>query len=293
MPVDRIAKKLQDCVEREDYYQAQQLCLSLYSRHKRKDAARAFDVLVSGVKLLFPRGDVTAASELALTLSRGYLEAKVEFSPGNLSRIHDILDAYPEDGGKAGAQSFEKFVEQAAKWCYGHDRGTEAKVFFEKLGRYTLRCIGDEYAGKALLHSMRGNNLSDIVTVMTTTASRARPDEEDYIIARVVLRFLNFRSRSLADLQAYARVGTALIDMYEKQTGRAVPETPVTHFLRLTLEALTISSAGLVAGLREKYSLALGQDPALVREADQVLATLKPRKAKMPDLSQMFKTLLG
>ena len=50
--------------------QAQLLRLSLFSRNKRKDPAKAYDTLVSGAKLLFPRGDVTAGSELALTLSK-------------------------------------------------------------------------------------------------------------------------------------------------------------------------------------------------------------------------------
>ena len=66
----KITKKLEQCVSRGDYYQAQQLCLSLFSRNKRKDPAKAYDTLVSGAKLLFPRGDVTAGSELALTLSK-------------------------------------------------------------------------------------------------------------------------------------------------------------------------------------------------------------------------------
>ena len=69
-PMEKITKKLQQCIESKDFYQAQQLCLSLYNRQKRKDLKKAHDILVLGSKLLLPRGDVTAGNELALTLSR-------------------------------------------------------------------------------------------------------------------------------------------------------------------------------------------------------------------------------
>ena len=68
--MEKITKKLQQCIESKDFYQAQQLCLSLYNRQKRKDLKKAHDILVLGSKLLLPRGDVTAGNELALTLSR-------------------------------------------------------------------------------------------------------------------------------------------------------------------------------------------------------------------------------
>ena len=320
----------------EDFYQAQQLCLSLYSRYKRKDACKAYDALVvsdrlrdtrppspsspflldheralatfffnstlslslslsnqSGIGLLFPRGDVSAGTELALTLAKGYVDAGVEFDAGSLSRVHAILDAYPEGAGMPGVASCEKFVDLCSRWCQSHGRVTEAKVLHEKLGRYTLRCVGEECAGRALLHSMRGNNLSDIVAVMTTTASRATPEEEDLIVVKTVLRFVNFRSRSKADLGAYSKVGVALVDMYHKQTGRTPPDTPAMNFLRLALEALGAQSAGLLAGLREKYGLMLGQDPSIAGEVDEILSKLRPRAAKPPDLSQMFKTLFA
>ena len=236
---------------------------------------------------------MSAGTELALTLAKGYVDAGVEFDAGSLSRVHAILDAYPEGAGMPGVASCEKFVDLCSRWCQSHGRVTEAKVLHEKLGRYTLRCVGEECAGRALLHSMRGNNLSDIVAVMTTTASRATPEEEDLIVVKTVLRFVNFRSRSKADLGAYSKVGVALVNMYHKQTGRTPPDTPAMNFLRLALEALGAQSAGLLAGLREKYGLMLGQDPSIAGEVDEILSKLRPRAAKPPDLSQMFKTLFA
>ena len=85
---------------------------------------------------------MSAGTELALTLAKGYVDAGVEFDAGSLSRVHAILDAYPEGAGMPGVASCEKFVDLCSRWCQSHGRVTEAKVLHEKLGRYTLRCVG-------------------------------------------------------------------------------------------------------------------------------------------------------
>ena len=64
-----------------------------------------------------------------------------------MSRLHDLVEAFPEaevlggsdEKAKLAAQNCEKFVEQCAKWCYLHHQRREAAALYEKLGRYTLR----------------------------------------------------------------------------------------------------------------------------------------------------------
>lgn len=275
----------------------------MYKRWKRKDATKAYDVLVFGTKMLLERGDVTAGTELATTLVRGYLDTKAECSMENLARIEEVIDAYfstPGAGEKEGEEvlkaavvSCENFVALSAKWLRSKERRKEASALYEKLGRYTFTYLGDKYASRALTHTMTGNNLTNLVSIMAAIVKRARPDEEDLIVAKVVLRFLNFRGQVAKQLSAYAKIGKVIVDIYEKETERKVPDTPLMHFLQLAIEAIEISSDGLLSGLKEKYGAALGQDVALSQEVDQMIAKLKPRKATGPPLSDMFKTLFS
>ena len=303
---DKISRKLEDCVEREDYYQAQQLCLSLYRRRKKKDESEAYDVLVSGARILLRSSDAepsrhdwtTAASELAVTLSKGYLDARAPFVPANLDRIHAILDAM--DGAaatspppsEAARQMCERFVEQSAKWCLLFDRETEAEAMHEKFGNYALRvsevCDPPRF-GWALLQAMKGNSLRSIARVIAAVARRGSPDEEDLLVSKVVLRFVNFRMKQRKPLKK--EVYSAL-SVYQEETSRWVPDTPVSHFLQMALRSLEASSLGLLTGLRERYATALGQDASLLREVDLIIERLKPQKSRGDLLSSLFKTLL-
>jgi hypothetical protein len=242
-PMEKITKKLQQCIESEDFYQAQQLCLSLYNRQKRKDLKKAHDILVVGAKLLLPRGDITAGNELALTLSRDYVNSKVKCSPENLARAQAIIDSYPEadtmgdeEKTKFAVLSCEKFVDQMARWCLMCGTRVEASPLYTKLGRYAFRNVGEKYAGRALLYSFRSNNLSDIARMMAVITSRAKPQEEELVITRVVLQYLNFHCRTAPMFAAYSKVAKLLIEQYQKITNRTITETPLIHFLQLGIE---------------------------------------------------------
>ncbi len=72
--------------------------------------------------------------------------------------------------------------------------------------------VGEESSGRALMHSMKGQNLSDVVAVISFAASRARPDEEDLIIAKVVLRYISTRVKGAPhELSNFAKVGSSLL----------------------------------------------------------------------------------
>jgi len=140
------------------------------------------------------------------------------------------------------------------------------------------------------MHSMKGQNLSDVAAVISFAASRARPDEEDLIIAKVLFRYVSARGRaSPHELSNYAKVGKALLDMYEKEAGRSLPDTPLMHFVRLALEALEMSSDKLLSKLQSKYSLALGQDPEIAATVHSLVSVLKPKQKKPPSIMDMFK----
>ena len=297
----KITKKLEDCIERKDFYQAQQLCLSLYSRWKRKDSSKAFDILVSGCKLLLPRGDVTAGSELALTLSKGYLESELAFRPEHLERAQAIVAAFPdasalehdEEKCKWAVVMCEKFVAQASRWCATHGQKIEAATLYMKLGRYTQRVLGGRYAGRALLYAMRANCVNDIVSIMQAVVTGGKPHEEELVLAKVVLQYLNFHCQTLAHFAVYAKVAKMLLEAYEKETGRTLPDTPLVHFVQLSLEALTLESVDLFTGLRERYTFALGQDAAIAQEATDIAAKIKPKTSKTNPFADMLKGLLS
>ncbi len=77
--------------------------------------------------------------------------------------------------------------------------------------------------------------------------------------------------------------------MYEKETGRGVPDTPLMHFMRMSLEALEMSSDKLLSKLQAKYSLALGEDPEIAATVQTLVSVLKPKEKKPPSLMDMFK----
>lgn len=56
---------------------------------------------------------------------------------------------------------------------------------------------------------------------------------------------------------------------------------------------MALESPDLLVGLRQKYSIALGQDMAIAQEVDQIVSKIKPKPKKPPQLGDMLKGLLG
>ena len=96
-------------------------------------------------------------------------------------------------------------AELCFRWCLMWDRRVEVSPLYVKLGRYAVRNIGERYGGRALLYSMRSNNLNDIAKMMSLIASRAKPQEEELVITKVVLQYLNFHCRTAPMFAAYAK----------------------------------------------------------------------------------------
>ena len=134
------------------------------------------------------------------------------------------------------------------------------------LAAHITRCLGWAGLGAALPHYARSADLPAFAAALAAAAAQGAPAEEDLFLTRAVLHTAAAPyQHSLGDQVDRARGLLAAYAAAAAGVGRALPSTPLMHFVDLLLCALERESGALVQVLLERYRPALYRDPSLAQ----------------------------
>ena len=126
----RIMSRLQRLLNEENYYEALQLYLTLYSRYiSNMKLEEAGDLLFEGVHMFLSRGLLESAEELITKWGEHLKTHSVPVTEGEISRILTIPKQFPTGQKEAGVVI--KLLRTCIKWSQenGDGRGNAALHF--------------------------------------------------------------------------------------------------------------------------------------------------------------------
>ena len=168
----------------------------------------------------------------------------------------------------------------------------KAPAIFAALADYITRSLAPHGLGVAMPHYARSDDLGAFARAVATSAAAAPSTEEDLFIARAALTVAATPPvyRGAATSLARAR---EVLAAYPGAAGHAVPDTPLTHFLSLFLDALERRAPALVDLLLEKYKASLQMDPSLGELVDRAREAWAPRPVAPSGLfGDLFRSMM-
>lgn len=138
----------------------------------------------------------------------------------------------------------------------------DAAAVHGAFAEYIIRALGWTGLGLALPHYAVSNSFDAFALAVVGNIQLGRKEEEDLFISRAVLHIV--ATKPLPGQKSGFRRGRDFLSEYSKI--KALPDTPLVHFIDLFLEALEKKSPALVDLLLEKYEQSLKSRDALLME---------------------------
>lgn len=271
----KVLNKLQRSLEAGSYYDAQQAFKSVYYRYRaQKKLIDSYKLCEEGAKLQLQKGQLNCGVELALLLLEAYTTDKVTSSRENMERVFLILDAFPrpETGSpeaETAVDSCTRVVQAAIKWAKRFSTGGDhIRKLHDKLAIYVWECFTWQGFGTAAVHYARGTDATSFAAALAQCVMQGNPEEEDLFVARAALQLLAAGRQQ--ELPVRVEDAQELLQSYEAIQRRAVPDTPLMHFLHLLIQALAKRSLPLVEVLESEYASSLSTDRLLVALVSQI-----------------------
>lgn len=167
-----------------------------------------------------------------------------------------------------------------------------APAVFTALADYITRSLAPHGLGVAMPHYARSDDLTAFARAVAAGAAAAPPAEEDLFVARAALTVAATPPVYRGAATSLARAQEVLA-AYPGAAGHAVPDTPLTRFVSLFLEALARRAPTLVDLLLEKYGASLKRDPSLGELVERAREVWAPRPAAPAGLfGDLFRSMV-
>ncbi|KAG2492437.1 hypothetical protein HYH03_009380 [Edaphochlamys debaryana] len=223
-----------------------------YHRAKaRQNMEDALLILREGAVTQLAHGQITCGVELGMLLVETYTTASTPADEASVSRLLDIINAFPPPGQAAGAagsaaasaaasssspvvDECARFVAACVKWAQKAGAVVSSRRLHSAFASYLWKRFGPESLGRALQHFVRGDDAEGFAQALHACAAAGPRAEVDLWLLRALLQVLSAAtSHSRMAQLAHAR------STYDAFLARSGPiDTPTARFTELTLLAL-------------------------------------------------------
>jgi len=251
--VGGILKKLEKSVQDGDYYQAQQMYKTLYSRYTLKKNYTALEeMLRKGAILMLEKSQANSGTELALLLIEHYRKIDAKVNKETIEPLLSIFYAYTP----AFPQQLRTFIKSAINWSSNtsnNNQGTPElhdafAKFYDKEGCY----------GLAQTHYLRGTQAQAYGQMLVRWSALGYDSEKDLFIARAVFQYL-----------CLSRLDYAKIVLMEFQKEVKL-NTPLINFINFLLPIIEQKAALLFDTLRQSYTPSIKRDDTSNKYLDMI-----------------------
>ncbi|XP_065898638.1 Golgi to ER traffic protein 4 homolog [Dysidea avara] len=290
----KVSDKLSGSIQKGNYYEAHQLCRTLYQRYKVHREGEAIDVLHNGTVQMLKNAQWESATDLGMLLIKHFKERKTPFSDHTMSIISDIFYLYdPAEKGR------DTFMKASLKWSsmvceehkYGHPRIHQlvASTYWKE----------KDYA-RARDHFLYASKPEEYGSMLVEFAcKKGYPSEADLFITQAVLQLLVLQCRHNA-ITLY----TIYTESHPSFSSKKPPykKEPLMNFVWFLLQASEHGDTAVFLCLRQKYHPALQRDPSFSEYLDKIgtnffgvaqSATAKPGNVLGNLLSGLMDSLTG
>mmetsp|Transcript_2018 Transcript_2018/g.2881 ORF Transcript_2018/g.2881 Transcript_2018/m.2881 type:complete len:350 (+) Transcript_2018:31-1080(+) len=313
-PAAALKKKIRIAIENENYYLAEQLILSQFSRTKNSDMKEAISGLYKGASDLLKAGQGHEGGSLAKSLVEELTEMKKSPTADDIGKLQTLFSLFKKDDHQPRIE----FMKAAIEWTTKAGSNPHGDVrLHTDLARYYDR--RKEYA-PAHKHYVRGSRPIDHARSTIEWAKKGYPSEIDLFIARGVLEYLCVES--LKNANAYYQASlkgwleymgrspenrggtvssvtngkTAVSEKEGKGVHQITPEsalarTPTLNFLHFLLLTLERDALPLFDMLCKKYKPSIARDPIFLKYLTRIAHIYFGRpapKGMLEELLSMF-----
>jgi len=256
---EKMTNSIETAFNQRNFYEAQQLCKTLYFRHFNQQRYKdAEDLLEKSAVRMMLNGQCNESTELALLLLNLFSVTSKPVSRESLDTIMRLSSMYNSDSNEA-IIGRENFLKSALKWC-------SSSAVENKEGISLIHdLLAESYYkqkefGKAQIHFLRGNKPELFAEMLVKWSLSVLHSERDLLIARAVLQYL-----CLANIKDANIVFNLFFKNYLE-----LPQSSLINFLRFLLLTVERNAYPLFQMLRQKYKPSLDRDPSFHQYLDHI-----------------------
>lgn len=292
-------KKISDCFDKKNYYEAHQVYRTLYFRlSAREQWDELQNLLYSGVLKLIEVNEPTSATDLAELYVEVLTKGQVAFTPEVLERFQKLFSSLPSTLEKDTAPEGQKvdrrgqLLSQAVKWSMS----VSDKRRYKQKGHAALHgCVANvlwqegNYCS-ARSHFMLSDEPEKFAKFLVDFQRRhGNESEKDLFIVQAVLQMLcNKRPRTASILlREYCQE-------HPNISNKPPYNLPLLNFARYVILAIRTKRVEVFTRLLEVYDLQ--RDPSFIKYLDkigQVYLSVPPPQKQSGFLGSFIKGLIG
>eukprot|EP01118_Nematostelium_gracile_P011972 TRINITY_DN4319_c0_g1_i1.p1 TRINITY_DN4319_c0_g1~~TRINITY_DN4319_c0_g1_i1.p1 ORF type:complete len:309 (+),score=67.06 TRINITY_DN4319_c0_g1_i1:3-929(+) len=275
-----VLSKLEKSIKDGNYYEAQQMYKTLFSRYKaQKKYNEAKQLLIQGSRDMLQHGRYTEGTDLAGHLIDIYTQGEMKPTMENLEPLIEIFKSFGNKPEAMGPR--DNFMKSALKWSPVEGEAspllhsTQAEAYDEE-GNYS----------KAEFHYLHGQSVDKFAQMILKCSKMGYLNEQDLFIVRAVLQYLSIGNLSDAN---------KLFDVY-MNINPSLPQTPLINFTKFLLLTLERDAYPLFQKLKDRYRMSISRDPSFAQYLDTIAHLffgIKPAKGGGNFLTEMMKNLFS
>ena len=318
--LSRVAAKLKKATAEGRYYDAQQMTMTLFYRHRPKkkgagDLSTCLGILEEGALAQLEHHQFANGTELGLQLCKAYKEDGIAGDAAAIGRVKRVLQAFPRAGEpevvRDSLQGCQRFAGAALKWARGAPgEPGELRELFRHINDFLgdflwavhdwkgLGLVAPFYITSGNVEKLAGALHKASVKSAAVAGGGGKPDR-DLFVVRAGLEILE-QARSPGELLARLPMVRALVAAFAAlhQGDMSTLDTPLVRYLDFLCQAIEKQSEPLAKLLLREYTPALQKDKRIMKLATLCTVTLNPSAASGPPgmaggFGDIFKALMG
>ncbi|CAI4229813.1 unnamed protein product [Auanema sp. JU1783] len=300
----RLEGKAEECVQKEDYYEAHQIYRTLCFRYKNsKSFSDLLRVSYNGSMTLLKKKQFESGVDMGCLFVEALIVSDTKPTAENIEKIIMFLEMQLEmekeatDAGLAIKRfrvATDKFISDAVKWSQQHSRnpreaahGTDAlnKSLAETFSKF-------DDIERARTHYLLSEDAEGFSRFLIASLSKfGEPDEHDLFIALAVLQLLCLKRAKTAWTLFTHYIGNSPVGY-----GELPCKYPLINFIWLLLLAVPKRNSATFCDLVNKYTPSLDRDPQykpLLDKIGKVFFKISEPGAAGGFLGNMLRGLMG
>ncbi|GMR31945.1 hypothetical protein PMAYCL1PPCAC_02140, partial [Pristionchus mayeri] len=273
LQVSRLEKKLDTCFENKEYYEAHQICRTLFYR---LTAAGKFDELLTllerGCLTLIQVGEYGSAYDLSEAYAETLLKSGVSVTKERITSIAKIVKGLPSliDENIEDKDRRVKFIAACVKWSQSVASSPSEKARGSPAlhGLFARVLYSEGSVDMARSHFMLSDSAEDYASFLHDWFTRGEVEKTgDLWITLAVLQLICLRRVSFARRTFSSYLSTSSPSLSPPYKGSGLP---FAHFSWLLLRIVPTRNVQYYGALIAKFKSNLGADETIMAYLDQI-----------------------